>query len=304
MCWYPSPDTGCERRCYITRSDHSRPSTLGIGAALDAPTRFAGVSDYEPAGICHRRCRAGGERLMDGLLRPPEIHPEVGTLEHRDVGGRGVAGDHRRAAARSVSRPRDPGGGGLGRQSRRAVHLDRRPARWHVQLCAGHVAVGRVDCGARDRRSVARRSHPRPAARRDVRGRTRWRNDLPAERHRRHRQGADRDRACRTTTPTPSTSTRCGSNRCICTAAVRERSGVRRSPWPMSPPASSTGSSRRTRRTAWDVAAAVLLLEEAGGVATDFDGGPVNLGVGVTNIVASNAAIHADLLDIVNLRRA
>jgi myo-inositol-1(or 4)-monophosphatase len=55
---------------------------------------------------------------------------------------------------------------------------------------------------------------------------------------------------------------------------------------------------------AWDVAAAVLLLEEAGGVATDFDGGPVNLGVGVTNIVAANAAIHADLLDIINLRRA
>ena len=55
---------------------------------------------------------------------------------------------------------------------------------------------------------------------------------------------------------------------------------------------------------AWDVAAAVLLLEEAGGVATDLDGGPVNLGVGVTNIVAANAAIHADLLDIINLRRA
>jgi myo-inositol-1(or 4)-monophosphatase len=55
---------------------------------------------------------------------------------------------------------------------------------------------------------------------------------------------------------------------------------------------------------AWDVAAAVLLLEEAGGVATDFEGGPVNLGPGITNIVASTAAIHGDLLDIVNLRRA
>jgi myo-inositol-1(or 4)-monophosphatase len=55
---------------------------------------------------------------------------------------------------------------------------------------------------------------------------------------------------------------------------------------------------------AWDVAAAVLLLEEAGGVATGFEGEPVNLGVGVTNIVASNASIHRDLLDIVNLRRA
>jgi fructose-1,6-bisphosphatase/inositol monophosphatase family enzyme len=52
------------------------------------------------------------------------------------------------------------------------------------------------------------------------------------------------------------------------------------------------------------VAAAVLLLEEAGGVATGFEGEPVNLGPGITNIVASNAQIHADLLDIVNLRRA
>jgi myo-inositol-1(or 4)-monophosphatase len=55
---------------------------------------------------------------------------------------------------------------------------------------------------------------------------------------------------------------------------------------------------------AWDVAAAVLLLEEAGGVATGFHGEPVNLGAGITDIVASNKAIHADLLDIVNLRRA
>ena len=55
---------------------------------------------------------------------------------------------------------------------------------------------------------------------------------------------------------------------------------------------------------AWDVAAGVLLLEEAGGVATGFDGEPVNLGPGITDIVAANAQIHADLLDIVNLRRA
>lgn len=55
---------------------------------------------------------------------------------------------------------------------------------------------------------------------------------------------------------------------------------------------------------AWDVAAAVLLLEEAGGVATGFAGEPVNLGAGITDIVASTRAIHADLLDVVNLRRA
>ena len=50
--------------------------------------------------------------------------------------------------------------------------------------------------------------------------------------------------------------------------------------------------------------AAVLLIEEAGGVATGFGGEPVNLGPGITDIVAANAHIHSDLLDVVNLRRA
>ncbi len=54
---------------------------------------------------------------------------------------------------------------------------------------------------------------------------------------------------------------------------------------------------------AWDIAAATLMIEEAGGVVTDFDGGPPNLGEGLANVVASNKMIHADLLDIVNLRR-
>jgi myo-inositol-1(or 4)-monophosphatase len=55
---------------------------------------------------------------------------------------------------------------------------------------------------------------------------------------------------------------------------------------------------------AWDIAAAALLIEESGGIATDFDGGPINLGYGIANVVASNRAIHADMLDVVNLRRA
>jgi hypothetical protein len=38
-------------------------------------------------------------------------------------------------------------------------------------------------------------------------------------------------------------------------------------------------------------------------VATDFNGGPVNLGPGITNIVASNVHIHSDLIEIVNLRK-
>jgi myo-inositol-1(or 4)-monophosphatase len=55
---------------------------------------------------------------------------------------------------------------------------------------------------------------------------------------------------------------------------------------------------------AWDIAAAAILVEEAGGIVTNFDGGPINLGVGLCDVVAAPAAIHADLLEIVNLRRA
>ena len=55
---------------------------------------------------------------------------------------------------------------------------------------------------------------------------------------------------------------------------------------------------------AWDVAAAALLIEEAGGTITGFDGGPVNIGTGLADVVASTPRIHADLLDVVNLRRA
>ncbi len=55
---------------------------------------------------------------------------------------------------------------------------------------------------------------------------------------------------------------------------------------------------------AWDIAAATLMIEEAGGVVTDFDGRPPNLGTGLSNVVASSTQLHPDLLDVVNLRRA
>ena len=55
---------------------------------------------------------------------------------------------------------------------------------------------------------------------------------------------------------------------------------------------------------AWDIAAAALLVEEAGGVVTDIDGGPPNFGPGIANVVAAPRALHAELVDVVNLRRA
>ena len=47
---------------------------------------------------------------------------------------------------------------------------------------------------------------------------------------------------------------------------------------------------------AWDMAAGMLLVREAGGYATDADGGPAMLGTG--SIVAGNQAVHRALLEV------
>jgi myo-inositol-1(or 4)-monophosphatase len=50
---------------------------------------------------------------------------------------------------------------------------------------------------------------------------------------------------------------------------------------------------------AWDVGAGALLITEAGGRIEDLDGGPVNLGPGLANVLASNGLIHAALAGVV-----
>jgi myo-inositol-1(or 4)-monophosphatase len=50
---------------------------------------------------------------------------------------------------------------------------------------------------------------------------------------------------------------------------------------------------------AWDVGAGALLIAEAGGHSEDLDGGPLNLGPGLANVLASNGRIHAGLADLV-----
>jgi myo-inositol-1(or 4)-monophosphatase len=52
----------------------------------------------------------------------------------------------------------------------------------------------------------------------------------------------------------------------------------------------------------WDLAAGVLLVREAGGVATDFEGGERILETG--SIVAANAALHGVMLDVMRASRA
>lgn len=49
---------------------------------------------------------------------------------------------------------------------------------------------------------------------------------------------------------------------------------------------------------AWDVAAGILLIREAGGIVTDLRGAPARAAHG--GIIAGNAAIHAWLLDIIS----
>jgi myo-inositol-1(or 4)-monophosphatase len=50
---------------------------------------------------------------------------------------------------------------------------------------------------------------------------------------------------------------------------------------------------------AWDVGAGALLIAEAGGHSEDLDGGPLNLGAGLANVLASNGRIHDELADLV-----
>ena len=50
---------------------------------------------------------------------------------------------------------------------------------------------------------------------------------------------------------------------------------------------------------AWDVAAASLMITEAGGRCEDLDGGPLNFEHGIANVLGTNGAIHADLFDLI-----
>jgi myo-inositol-1(or 4)-monophosphatase len=50
---------------------------------------------------------------------------------------------------------------------------------------------------------------------------------------------------------------------------------------------------------AWDVGAGALLIAEAGGRSEDLDGGPLNLGHGLANVLASNGRIHTALAAVV-----
>jgi len=50
----------------------------------------------------------------------------------------------------------------------------------------------------------------------------------------------------------------------------------------------------------WDIAAGILLVREAGGRVTDFDGVEARVGTEQSRLVASNGLIHGDMLKILN----
>lgn len=53
----------------------------------------------------------------------------------------------------------------------------------------------------------------------------------------------------------------------------------------------------------WDIAAGILLIEEAGGRTTDFIGGPFPLERGRGDLLASNGALHETLLRAININK-
>jgi myo-inositol-1(or 4)-monophosphatase len=58
------------------------------------------------------------------------------------------------------------------------------------------------------------------------------------------------------------------------------------------------GFLERDSTYAWDVGAGALMIREAGGRIEDLDGGPLNLGPGIANVLATNGRIHDRLAEL------
>jgi myo-inositol-1(or 4)-monophosphatase len=55
----------------------------------------------------------------------------------------------------------------------------------------------------------------------------------------------------------------------------------------------------RNATYAWDVGAGSLLITEAGGACEDLDGGPLNFGHGIANVIGTNGKLHKELADLI-----
>ena len=266
-------------------------------------TSFAGVSEATFIESAIDAARAGGEKLMEGLLRPPEVHQKSARSnivtwadeasqativelllgrypDHAILGEEGSAGNPDGPYTWIV----DPLDG--------TSNYARGMSPWGVSIAVretgGPLLAGVILDPLRDELFAVERGGGtvcRPSDTAEI-GKaliaTGLQNDDPAVIHEHAMRIEQMHLHCRGTRAIG-----CPSFALAYVAAGK-----------------LDGFVEKDATYAWDVAAAVLLLEEAGGVATGFYGEPVNLGAGVTNIVAANKQIHADLLDVVNLRKA
>ena len=54
----------------------------------------------------------------------------------------------------------------------------------------------------------------------------------------------------------------------------------------------------------WDFLGGIVLVREAGGRVSDFDGGPVKIGAGRSRVVATNGKIHPEMLAVLRSGKA
>jgi myo-inositol-1(or 4)-monophosphatase len=267
------------------------------------PTRFAGVSESNLLESAIDAARAGAEKLMEGLLRPPEIHQKSARAnivtwadqasqdtivelllgrypDHAILGEEGDAGNSGGPytwivdpldGTSNYARGLSPWGVSI------AVRETGGPLLAGVILDPFRSEMFAVERGGGTECRVSDTDHVGKAL-----IATGLQNDDPSAIHEHALRIEQMHLHCRGTRAIG-----CPSFALAYVAAGK-----------------LDGFVEKDATYAWDVAAALLLLEEAGGMATGFQGEPVNLGAGITNIVAANTLIQPDLLDVVNLRRA
>ena len=298
-CSVPVPTRAASGDAISRSSNHSRPSTSNA----IPPTSFAGVSELNLLQSAIDAARAGGARLMEGLSRPTEIQQKSARSNivtwadqasqativelllgrypnHAILGEEGSAGNPDGPYTWIV----DPLDG--------TSNYARGMSPWGVSIAVretgGPLLAGVIFDPLREEMYSVERGGGttcQPSDTTDIGTAlvaTGLQNDDPSAIHQHALRIEQMHLHCRGTRAIG----------CPSFALAYVAAGM------------LDGFVEKDATYAWDVAAAVLLLEEAGGVATGFEGEPVNLGTGVTDIVAANAQIHADLLDVVNLRRA
>ena len=259
----------------------------GSGAANEPPAGDrSSRPPSRPPGPAGRSCSPTGATSRTARSRRRQQERLRDARRPRERGA------HRRDDPRALPGRRLPRRGGrvAARRRRRRADVDHRPARRHLELRRGLSVLVRLDRRAAKRGELVAGGHLGSAARRALHGRAR-RRGVPQRRcgSRSRRARASRARSSRrdfrSATGTASTRTSRSSG----------PSSSRRAP------SAAPGSAAldlacvaagvfdgffEFRLSPWDIAAGAILIEEAGGEITDFDGGERYLERG--NIVAGS----------------